>query len=95
MDILNLINSLNNYFNFYFLFSEELIIVFLFYNFIKLLIFSSVFELIWPTHFFNRRNNFNSILKFRGFTETLLKLRSNYLIKRSFNKIFFNYFFKN
>jgi len=95
MDILGFINIINNYFNFYFLFSEEIIIIFLFYNFMKLLIFSSIFELIWPTHFFNRRNNFSSILKFRGFTETLLKLKSDFLIKRSFNKIFFNYFFKN
>lgn len=91
MDILI---TINNYFNFCFLFSEEIIIVFLFYNFIKLLIFSSVFELIWPTHFFNRRNNFNSVLKFRNFNETLLKLKSNYLVKNSFNLIFFNYFFK-
>ena len=95
MDIFESINIFNNYFNFYFLFSEEIIIIFLFYNFMKLLIFSSVFELIWPTHFFNRRNNFSSVLKFRGFTETILKLKLNFLSKRSFNKIFFNYFFKN
>jgi hypothetical protein len=94
MDILEFINILNNYLNFYFLFSEELIIIFLFYNFIKLLIFSSIFELIWPTQFFNRRNNFSLILKFRSFTETLLKLRYKYITKRLFNKIFFNYFFK-
>ena len=94
MDIFELINSINNYFNFYFLFSEELIIIFLFYNFMKLLIFSSVFELIWPTQFFNRRNNFNSILKFRTFNEVLLKLRYNFFIKKSFKNIFFIYFLK-
>jgi hypothetical protein len=94
MDIFESINIFNNYINFYFLFSEEIVIIFLFYNFIKLLIFSSIFELIWPTQFFNRRNNFNFLIKFRSFTENLLKLKSNFLIKKSFNKIFFNYFFK-
>ena len=94
MDIFEFISNINYNFNQYFLFSDELIIVFLFYNFIKLLIFSSIFELIWPTQFFNRRNNFNFILKFRNFNEILLKLKNSYFIKSSFKKIFFYYFLK-
>ena len=73
--------------------SDELIIIFLVYNFMKLLIFNAVIELIWPTQFFNKKNNINfSIIKYRGFIETLLKLRKNYKRYYIFYKSFYNYY---
>jgi len=92
MDFFIKINNFNYFFNLYLAFSEEIIIVFLFYNFIKLLIFSSVFELIWPTQFFNKRNNFLSLLKFRNFNEYFTKLRLKSFSKKIINN-FFNFFF--
>jgi hypothetical protein len=38
---------------------------------------SSINELIWPTQFFNRRHTTSyTFIRFRTFTETILKLRS-------------------
>ena len=71
---------------------EEIIVIFLFYNFIKLLIFGSVFELIWPTQFFNRRHS-NSFLKIRTFTEVLSKLKINNNYYNVFNSYLLSYFF--
>lgn len=57
---------------------EDIFVVLMLYSFIKLILLSSVVELIWPTQFFNRRNSSNiSIFRLRTFTETFLKLRSN------------------
>ena len=93
MVVFEYLNNLNFFFNFKLNFSEEIIIIFLFYNFIKILIFGSLLELIWPTQFFNRRHNNTSLFKFRTFTETVSKLRfynDNYCI---FNNYLINYFF--
>lgn len=87
------LNSFNFFFNFKLVSSEELILVFLFYNFIKILIFGSLLELIWPTQFFNRRNNNLSQLKFRTFVETIVKLRSNNNNYNLFNKYLIKYYF--
>ena len=89
-------NNLNFLFNFDLFFLNDIIVVFLSYNFIKSLIFSSVFELIWPTQFFNRRNNFNyNFLRFRSFTEYLVKLRliryKNRIINRFFRKFYLKF----
>lgn len=85
-------NNVNFFINFKLISFEEIIIIFLFYNFIKILIFGSVLELIWPTQFFNRRH-VNKILKFRTFTEVLSKLRLNNNNYNIFNLYFMNYFF--
>jgi len=85
------INSLN-YLNFYknFLW-EDLIVVFLLYNFFKYLIICTMVELIWPTQFFNRKHTLGfQIVKFRTYTETILKLR-NY---NSFYYVFNYYILK-
>lgn len=65
-------------FNFFKFFAwEDFIVIVLLYNFIKFLIMSAVHELIWPTQFFNRRHTTGySFIRFRTFTETILKLRS-------------------
>ena len=86
------INNINFFFNFKLIFSEELLIIFLFYNFIKILIFSSLLELIWPTQFFNRRHS-NKFIKYRTLTEVLLKLRLNNDFYNVLNKSLIKYYF--
>lgn len=54
-------------------FSNLLLILFI-YSFVKLLILSSMFELLWPTHFFNSKHNiFKNKVKSRLFFEFFLK----------------------
>ena len=90
--MVNFFNDLNLYLNFKLISIEEIIIIFLFYNFIKVLIFGSVFELIWPTQFFNRRHC-NKFFKVRSFTESILKLKNNNSYYNTFNLYILNYFF--
>lgn len=94
MIIFEYINNLNFYFNFKLMSAEEIIIIFIFYNFIKLIIFGSIVELIWPTQFFNRRHNSNfQFIRFRTFTETLIKLRSKTINYKIFNRSFLKFYF--
>ena len=56
---------------------EDIFVVVMLYSFIKLVVLSSLVELIWPTQFFNRRNSMGVVTyRLRTYTETLLKLRS-------------------
>jgi len=56
---------------------DDLIVIFMIYSFIKILLLSSLNELVWPTQFFNRRHNIGfQVFKFRTFTEVFLKLKS-------------------
>lgn len=87
------INNFNFFLNFKLVSFEELVVVVLFYNFIKILIFGSILELIWPTQFFNRRNNNLNQLKFRTFVETILKLRINNNNYNVFNIYLIKYYF--
>lgn len=82
-----------DFFNFYTNWNfEDVIVVFLLYNFFKYLIMCSIIELIWPTQFFNRKNNIGyQLIRFRTYSETLLKLR-NY---SSFYYIFNIFLIKN
>lgn len=58
----------------------------MFYNFIKLIIFNSIVELIWPTQLFNRKHgSSHQLLRFRTFTETVSKLRLKNPFYRTFN----------
>ena len=90
----------NNFLNFFFInfnfilnFYEELFVVFFVYNFIKIIIFSSILELLWPTHFFNNRNNNIFNIKLRTIQQSILKIKKiNYIIN-FFNKKIINYFF--
>jgi hypothetical protein len=92
--IIEYVNNLNYYFNFKLMFAEEIIIIFIFYNFIKLIVFGSIVELVWPTQFFNRRHNCGfQLIKYRTYTETLLKLRSKTINYKVFNKSLLKFFF--
>lgn len=57
--------------------SEDILVVLMMYSFLKLILLSSIFELIWPTQFFNRRNSSSVVnYRLRTYTETVLKLLS-------------------
>jgi len=70
---------------------EDVFVVIMVYSFFKLILLSSIVELIWPTQFFNRRHLISyCTTRFRTFTEFVLKLRvststvSNTIISLSF-----------
>jgi hypothetical protein len=67
-----------DFFNFYLNWNlEDVLVVLLLYNFFKYVIMCTIVELIWPTQFFNRKNNIGyQVLRFRTYTETILKLRN-------------------
>ena len=68
---------------------EDVFVVLIMYIFIKMVLLSSIVELIWPTQIFNRKNSTNVIsFRLRTFTEVLLKLRG--LNKNLFVLIMFN-----
>ena len=94
-----LLNNFNFFINFKLNFSEEIVVLLIFYNFIKIIILGSVVELIWPTQYFNKKHNINNnFLKFRNFLETILKLRPIDFKKNLLNKNLLKYFlfkFKN
>ena len=79
-------------FNYYFIsFFEDFLIILMIYNFLKLLIISIIHELIWPTHYFNKKHNIGySSYKLRSYTEYLLKLKNN----NTFFYIYYMWFFK-
>ena len=54
----------------------EQIATFIFiYGAMNFIAWSTIIELIWPTHFFNRRHTSSpEFLRFRTYTETILKL---------------------
>lgn len=71
------LNFLNFYKNFLW---EDFIVVLLLYNFFKYLIMCTMIELVWPTQYFNRRHNISyERMRFRTYTEVILKL-SNYTV---------------
>ena len=72
---------------------DDLIIIFMIYSFIKILLMSSLNELVWPTQFFNRRHNIGfQVFKFRTFTEVVLKLNNSNSFILVLNYIFLSYF---
>ena len=72
---------------------DDLVVIFMIYSFIKILLLSSLNELVWPTQFFNRRHNIGfQVFKFRTFTEVVLKLKSANSFIFLYNYIFLNYF---
>lgn len=81
---LNLINIYTNI-----IFIENIILILILYFFFKTVIMSSILELIWPTHLFNKKNNFSyNNVKNKLFTEIILKTNSvNTLIIILINKI--------
>lgn len=89
-----LTNGVYNFFSIsYSAIFDDLIVILMLYSFIKILLMSSVIELIWPTQFFNRRHNIGfQVFKHRTYTEVLLKLNTpNQFISIS-NTIFLPYY---
>ena len=84
-----------DFFNIYYYFAfEDFVVVIFLYSFFKYLIMCAITELIWPTQFFNRRQNIGyQVWRFRTYTEVLLKLRgySNYYY--AFNTFLIKYIF--
>jgi len=59
-------------------FLEDVFVVLMLYSFLKLVLLSSLVELVWPTQFFNRRNSMGvNSFRLRTYTEVFLKLRSS------------------
>lgn len=96
MKLYEFINNINFFFNSKLFLVEEFVVLLLFYNFVKLIVFGSLLELLWPTQFFNRRHSSNySLVKIRTFTETVLKLRRRTPFYKIFNRALYKYrFFK-
>lgn len=82
-----------DFFNYYFFsFIEDLIIVLMFYNFLKLLIICATNELIWPTQYFNKKHNIGyNLFRLRTYSEAFLKLKdiNSYLF------VYYLFLFKN
>lgn len=87
-------NFYSNFSNFIYYDFDELLTILFVFNFFKLVVWSSIFELLWPTQFFNRKNNiFYQSFRFRTFVEFQLKLNSTSLVFSNFYKSFINYYF--
>lgn len=73
---------------------DEFFLILCFYNFFKLLSVSILMELLWPTHFFNRKNTilFKFVRK-RSFLEFLLYLFRPFYRNIVANKFFIRYVF--
>lgn len=82
----------NSYFTEFSLFNApEFFTVLFIFNFLQLLILTSISELIWPTQLFNRQNTIGfTAYRLRTYTEYLLKLRKNTVLY----KVFFKYLLK-
>ena len=75
-----------------FLSLDNFLLILFIYTFYKNILISSIFELIWPTQIFNKKNNINfTSLKKKSFIEFFLKIKE-------YNKFIFLinlFFFKN
>ena len=81
-------NFLDFYVNFNY---EDFLLIFVAYNFLKILIVCLFNEILWLTHFFNKKNNIKyQNIKIRSYFEVLLKSRVN----KNYS-IFYLFFFKN
>jgi hypothetical protein len=72
---------------------NNLLLVYFIYMFFKLILLSSIVELMWPTHFFNKKHNINyNKVKYRSFLEVFLKAipTSPYLV--TLNVALFKFF---
>lgn len=81
-------NFLDFYINFNY---EDFLLIFIVYNFLKILIVCLFNEILWLTHFFNKKNNIKyQSIKIRSYFEVILKSRFN----KNYN-VFYLFFFKN
>jgi hypothetical protein len=54
-----------------------MLVVFFLYNFIKYVLMGSFLELIWPTHYFNKKHDYNLLTyKFRSLIQYFLKIKN-------------------
>lgn len=91
---MDFLNNMHYFLNTYLYSFDELLTILFIFNFFKLTMWSSIFELLWPTQFFNRRNNiFYQSFRFRTFVEFNLKLNSVSTNYSSFYKNFISYYF--
>lgn len=91
---MDFLNNFHFYLNTYLYNFDELLTILLIFNFFKLVMWSSILELLWPTQFFNRRNNiFYQSFRFRTFVEYNLKLNTVNLNFSVFFSKFVSYYF--
>ena len=65
---------------------EDILLLLIFYNFLKIVVVCLFNEIVWLSQFFNKKHNVSfQSSKFRMYYEVVLKLRNN----KSFLKIFF------
>ena len=82
------LNNLN-IFNFFIYIDNFLLILFI-YTFFKTVLISSIFELIWPTQLFNKKNNISyNFFKNRSFLEFFIKIKNFNKFNFIINIIFF------
>ena len=94
MKLYEFLNNINFVFFSKLFMLEELVVLILFYNFIKLIVFGSLLELLWPTQYFNKKHSSDHLfLKNRTFVETVVKLRRKTRFYIVFNRAFFKKFF--
>lgn len=73
---------------------QEFLVLWFIFNVSKLLLVSIVNELLWPTQFFNRRHNIGyQVIRYRTYTETLIKLRKTQINNKFLLKSFYKYEF--
>jgi len=77
---------------FFFNYIDNMLLVLMLYFFFKSVILSSMLELIWPTHIFNKKNNFSySLYKKKSFIEIFLKFKNYNSFLNILNKFFIKY----
>ena len=55
---------------------QDIFIIMMLYIFLKLTLLGSLIELVWPTHFFNKRNlTTTNSFRIRSFIEVIIKLQ--------------------
>lgn len=77
--------------NFFFFFNsfDSTFTILILYVFFKSILLSLLLELIWPTHMFNKKNNFSYLVKKKkGFLEIFLKFNSCNSLANVFNTFF-------
>ena len=98
VDTTYLVTELTNpvlYFNKTFLMSylNNLLLVYFIYMFFKLVLLSSMMELMWPTHYFNKKHNISlNKIKYRSFLEIFLKSMPNSPYFVTLNVALFRFF---
>ena len=83
------------YFNktFFMTYVNNLLLVYFVYMFFKLVLLSSIMELMWPTHYFNKKHNISlNRVKYRSFLEIFLKAIPNSPYLVTLNVALFKFF---